>query len=412
VSKFAEVFLAILTAMGGFVEIGELTFALNVGSQFQYQLLWVVLLGTIGIIVYGEIAGRLAAVRHQGIFEQIRGRLGLQFGLVTVLAASLVSLMTCAAEIGGMALLWNLLGGWPYRALMLLACLFLLVAVWVLPFKWIERVFGLGGLLMAVFAYAAIRLHPDWMRVVEGFVPHWPTLPPGTGLAMFAFSAVALFSSIILPYETYFYAAGAIEDRWKPADVPMNRIIVLIGFPLGALLCVALVVLGTEVLGPRGIEAGLPGTALLGVGSVLGRLGVLLAMVGMFFAFAGAAIENALAGAYNLGQHFGWPWGKFRAPRRAIRFTFAWAGVFVLGALVVLTGVDPIRVVEYSIVCAVVILPLTYFPLMLVSGDRRLMGAHANGPVANVLGWGFLGLVTLAALAAIPLLVMTHGGRG
>jgi Mn2+/Fe2+ NRAMP family transporter len=411
-SKFAEVFLAILTAMGGFVEIGELTFALNVGSQFQYQLLWVVLLGTVGILVYGEIAGRLAAVRHQGIFEQIRGRLGLQFGLVTVLAATLVSLMTCAAEIGGMALLWNLLSGWPYRALLLVACAFLLVSVWLLPFKWIERVFGLGGLLMAVFGYAAVRLHPDWMQVADGFVPRWPTLSPGTGMAMFAYSGVALFSSILLPYETYFYAAGAVEDKWKPADIPMNRIIVMIGFPLGALLCLALVIVGNEYLGPRHIEAGLPGTALLGVGSVLGRVGVLFALAGMFFAFAGAAIENALTGAYNLGQHFGWPWGKFRAPRRAIRFTLAWAGVFVLATLIVLTGVDPVRVVEYSIVCAVVILPLTYFPLMLVSGDRRLMGVHANGALANTLGWGFFGLVTLAALAAIPLLVMTHGGRG
>jgi Mn2+/Fe2+ NRAMP family transporter len=407
-----EIFLAILTAMGGFVEIGELTFALNVGSQFQYQLLWIVLLGTIGIIVYGEIAGRMAAVRHQGVFEQIRGRLGLQFGLVTVIAATLVSLMTCAAEIGGMALLWNLLGGWPYRGLLLLACLFLLVAVWILPFKWIERVFGLGGLMMAVFGYAAIRMHPDWAQVAAGFVPRWPALAPGTGMTMFAYSAVALFSSIILPYETYFYSAGAIEDKWKPKDIPRNRIIVMLGFPLGAILCVALVIIGKEFLGPGGVEAGLPGTAAMGVGSVLGRVGVLFALAGMFFAFSGAAISNALSGAYNLGQHFGWPWGKYRAPRRAIRFTLAWIGVFVLATAIVLTGVDPVRVVEYSIVSAVVILPLTYFPLMLVSGDRRLMGKHANGPLANILGWGFLALVTLAALAAIPLLVATHGGRG
>ena len=47
--KFAEVFLGVLTAMGGFVEIGELTFTLNAGTRFQYALLWVSLLGTVGI---------------------------------------------------------------------------------------------------------------------------------------------------------------------------------------------------------------------------------------------------------------------------------------------------------------------------------------------------------------------------
>ena len=46
-NKFLELFLGILTAMGGFVEIGELTFAINTGSKFHYQLLWLVLVGTV-----------------------------------------------------------------------------------------------------------------------------------------------------------------------------------------------------------------------------------------------------------------------------------------------------------------------------------------------------------------------------
>jgi len=38
-NKAAELFLGILTAMGGFVEIGELTFTLGAGMHFGYQLL-------------------------------------------------------------------------------------------------------------------------------------------------------------------------------------------------------------------------------------------------------------------------------------------------------------------------------------------------------------------------------------
>jgi hypothetical protein len=40
------------------------------------------------------------------------------------------------------------------------------------------------------------------------------------------------------------------------------------------------------------------------------------------------------------------------------------------------------------------------------------MGKNANGALANILGWFYLVLLTLAALAAIPLLILTHGGRG
>ena len=411
-NKLLELFLGILTAMGGFVEVGEMTFALNAGSQFDYSLLWLVALGTGGIMVFGEMAGRVAAVKHQGVFGIVREHVGLKVGLATLLAANLVCLLTCAAEIGAIAMLWELLSGWPYRALLLLVLAFLVTSVWFLPFKWIERVFGLGGLLMVAFAVVAWRLHPDWLEVAKGFVPQVPPLRNGHDGTVFAYFAVALLSSIMLPYETYFYAAGAIEDEWKPADVPTNRVIVIVGFALGAMLGVALMIIGKEFLGPAGIEAMLPGTALVAAAGGGGQLLVWIGLLGLFFAFAGAGIETSLSSAYNLGQYFGWPWGKYRSPRQAPRFTAAWVITFLGATAIVMTGIDPVKVVEYSIIFSVVILPLTYLPLLLIADDKAVMGEHANGPVARPLGWFYFWLVSLAAVAAIPLFIATNGGSG
>jgi Mn2+/Fe2+ NRAMP family transporter len=409
--KILEIFLGILTAMGGFVEIGELTFMMNAGSQFDYQLLWVVLLGVVGIMVYGEIAGRVAAVRGQAVFNVVRERAGVRLGLLTLVSATLVCLLTCAAEIGAIALVWELLSGWPYRGLLLLALVFLLLVIWFLPFKAIERIFGLFGLLMAVFIVVAWKMQPDLAQAASGLVPTLPSGPTDKQL-LYAYYAVALLSAVMLPYETYFYASGAIEDHWTPHDIKLNRVIVIVGFALGGLLAAALMSIGSEFLGPRQIEAGLPGTAAISAASQLGRAGLWLAIGGMFFAFAGAAIETAMCSAYDIAQFFGWPWGKFRAPRNAPRFALAWMIVLVLATLIVLTGVDPFQVVEYSIVFSVVILPLTYFPLMAISRDPDVMGVHVNGAIANTLGWAYFVLITIAAIAAIPLLVLTHGGQG
>ena len=411
--KIVELFLGILTAMGGFVEVGELVFSVNAGAKFGFRLLWVVALGTVGIIAFCEMAGRVAAVTGQPVFNLIRERAGLNAGLVTLVAANLVNLLTCTAEVGGIALLWQLLSGWPYRWLALLALLFLLAVVWVLSFQWIERVFGLFGLLMCVYLGAAYYLGPDWGQVARGLVPNVPHLESSSEYLLFAYFVVAILSSVMLPYETYFYASGAIEDGWNPSDVNLNRIISVIGSVLGSLLAVALVVCGAQVFLPRGVEPQLPGDAALAASMTFGRWGLLAAIGGMFFAFAGAAIETALSGAYNLAQFLGWPWGKYRPARKAARFTLTWVATFVLAALVVLTGVDPVSVVEYSIVFSVVILPFTYFPVLVISGDRRVMGEeHANGWFANAVGWFYLAVVTLAALLAIPLLIATHGGQG
>jgi Mn2+/Fe2+ NRAMP family transporter len=192
----------------------------------------------------------------------------------------------------------------------------------------------------------------------------------------------------------------------------LNRIIVIIGFALGSLLAVGLIVVGAVLLGPRGIEPEHPGMAALGPAAVYGRIGLLVALLGMFFAFAGAAIENALSAAYNLAQFCGWPWGKFRAPRDAPKFHVAWIVVLLVATGIILTGVDPVSVVEYSIVFSVVILPLTYLPMLVVARDPVTMGRHTNGWLAESLGWGYFVINVVAAAAAIPLLVLTHGGKG
>jgi Mn2+/Fe2+ NRAMP family transporter len=132
----------------------------------------------------------------------------------------------------------------------------------------------------------------------------------------------------------------------------------------------------------------------------------------MFFAFGGAAIENALTGAYNLSQFFGWSWGKFRPPKDAPRFHIAWMAMLVIGAVIVLTGVDPVQVVEYSIIFAIVILPLTYLPMLLAARDKDYMGPYTNGWLAAILGWFYFVVICIAALVAIPLLIITHGGKG
>ena len=407
-----ELFLGILTAMGGFVEIGELTFAVNAGAKFGYSLLWIVLIGTVGIIVYGEMAGRVAAVRGQPVFNLIRDRVGFDGGLVTMLAATAVNVMTCAAEIGGVALIWQLLADWPYRALVAIAFAFLTLSVWILPFQWIERVFGLGGLLLVVYLVVAVLEDPHWHDVGAAMLPNVPILESTQQYKLYAYYVVALVSSSMLPYETYFYSSGAVEDKWKPSDLTRNRVIVGVGFVLGSLLCAALVIIGAQFFGPHHAEPQLPGLVANSAAVQFGVTGLLIAIGGMFFAFAGAAIETCFCSAYNIAQFFGWPWGKFRRPREASRFTIAWVAVFAIGTLIVLAGVDPITIVEYSIVFAVVILPFTYLPLLLVASDERLMGRHVNGPLAKGLGWLYLAIVTVAALAAIPLLIMTHGGQG
>ena len=76
--KVFAVALGVLTAIGGFVDIGDLVTNALVGARFGLSLAWVVVVGVLGICVFAEMSGRVAAVSGRATFDLIRERrLGL-----------------------------------------------------------------------------------------------------------------------------------------------------------------------------------------------------------------------------------------------------------------------------------------------------------------------------------------------
>lgn len=407
-----ELTLGIMTAVGGFVDISELVFAAQAGSIFGYALIWVFAFSTIGMMVFGEMSGRVAATAKQPVFNLMRHRLGLNLGLFTLAASLLSTLITCAAEVGGMGLILHLLTGAPYLLMAAASVVALMASIWFLPFKWIERVYGLAGLMMIVFFAATIAIHPPWEKIAGGFVPQVPHGLSSKELLQFAYFGVAILSAVMFPYEAYFYSSGGIEEEWGPKDLLTNRVTTTLGFALGSLLAIAILTDSAVLFGPQNVAPQLPGTSALEAAIPFGKKGLLIALLGMLFAVAGAAVETCMANAYAVSQFFGWEWGRHKKPWEAPRFTLAWIAFFILALAIVLTGVDVMQLVEYAVLFSIIVLPLTYLPLMLLAGDKSYMGQYANKWLAKGLGWIYFAVVTIAAVAAIPLYLMTSGGQG
>ena len=406
-----ELTLGIMTAVGGFVDISELVFAAKAGSQFGYALIWVFAFSTIGIVVFSEMSGRVAAAAKQPVFNLMRHRLGLKLGLVTLIASIISNLVTCAAEVGGTALILNYLTGAPYLLMAVAMTAVLILSIWILPFEWIERVYGLLGLFMIVFAAALVAIHAPWGKIAGGLVPQVPHGLSSKEMLTFAYFSVAILSAVMFPYEVYFYSSGGIEEGWSAKDMLTNRVTSIAGMGLGSLLAIAILATSAQLFGPLNVDPDVPGSAALLPAIPFGKWGLILALLGMLFAVAGAAVETCMANAYSIAQFFGWMWGRHKKPWEAPRFTLTWILLFVLALLIVLTGVDVMTLVEYAILFSILVLPLTYLPLMLLAGDKKYMGKYANGPLAKTLGWIYFAIITAAALAAIPLYILTSGGN-
>jgi Mn2+/Fe2+ NRAMP family transporter len=286
-----------------------------------------------------------------------------------------------------------------------------MASMWVLPFKWIERTFGLLGLFMIVFVAALVAIRPPWAQVAGGLVPQIPHGLSTKQLLTYSYFVVAIFSAVMFPYEAYFYSSGGIEEDWRPKDLLTNRVTSIVGMGLGTLLSIAIVAIAAQMFAPANVAPVIPGSVALQPALPFGKTGLLLALLGMLFAVAGAAVETCMANAYSVSQFFGWEWGRHKKPWEAPRFTVTWILLMVIALLIVLAGIEVMDLVDYSIVLSIVVLPLSYFPLMLLAGDKSYMGKYANKWLAKGLGWIYFAIVCAAAAAAIPLYLLTSGGQ-
>ncbi|MCA1839999.1 MAG: NRAMP family divalent metal transporter, partial [Actinomycetota bacterium] len=394
--------------IGGFVDIGELVAATQIGARFAMSLAWVIPLSVIGIILYAEMSGRVAAVSQRPVFDVIRHRMGPSLALVNLLASFLVTLLTLAAEIGGVAIAVQLATSINYLLWIPIVGFLVWFVIWKLNFELMENLFGILGLTLFAALVTVMRVHPHWAPIAHQ-VLH-PAIPSTEGPAMYWYFAVAMFGAGIMPYEVFFFSSGAIEDGWTAKDLMIERINVYLGFPIGGLLTLTLMLGASLVLGPRNIQVSDLSTAALPTMLVVGKLGLATLLLGFFACTFGAALETSTSCGYTVAQFFGWQWGKFVRPTKDGRFHLVMLLSIAFGSILVLTTIDPVKLTEFVIVLSAAALPLTYFPVLIVANDRAYMKDKVNSSLTNFIATVYLFVVVVAGLAAIPLMIITKGG--
>jgi Mn2+/Fe2+ NRAMP family transporter len=159
-SRLLSITLGVLTAIGGFLDIGELVTGSLTGARFGLSLAWVVVLGVVAIMLYAEMSARVAAVTGRAVFDVVRERLGPRAALANLSASFLINVITLAAEIGGVALALQLASDVSYLLWVPLVAVLVWVVLWRLPYGAMEKIYGLLGLALLVFVVALVKLHP------------------------------------------------------------------------------------------------------------------------------------------------------------------------------------------------------------------------------------------------------------
>src|SRR5215213_1867725 len=294
-------------------------------------------------MVFAEMSGRIVAVAKKPNFVLVKERYGPRLSTFTLAASLVLTVLTLGAALGGLGFVLNYFFDVSVNFFVLVALFVIAAAIYFLPFGGIERLFGYLGLALLVYIAASIKLDPDWGEIGRGFVPETHSA------AVYWYFVVGLIAAALMPYEIYFYSSGAVEEGWNPEDMTVNRANAFVGFGLGGLISVGILVAAAQIFKPAGISPTSLGSVALLTQQPYAELGLILALIGILFAVGGATIDTAFSAAYNLAQHQGWKWGKRFRLLSEPRFSLSLAAFALIGLTVAQTGVDPIALTEYAV---------------------------------------------------------------
>lgn len=391
--------LGIITSIGGFLGVGAISTAAEAGSVFGFQLIWAILLGAICVIFLVEMSGRLAAVSKHTLASAIRERFGFNFYVIPFLGEIGIEFLGVAAEIGGVCIALQLVTGVSFQWFALPVAMLIWLVLWLGNLSFISNGVSLLGLIALSFVFATFKLHPSFTQLGSGLLP---TLPR-SDTAHYLYIAVGILGASIGPHLFYFYSSTGVEEQWDEGDIGVNRAVASLGMGFGSMISVGVLIVAALVLHPKGIQVDSYEQAALMLTQPFGYWGFVLFVASLGICCFGAALEGSLGIAYVIAQTMGWNWGENVKPKEAARFSFVYTVLVFSASLLMVVGIDPLKLTLFTMAITALILPPTMIPFLVLMNDKRYVGKYRNGWISNSVIIFVIALSFVLAIIAIPL---------
>ncbi|MGO1509375.1 MAG: Nramp family divalent metal transporter [Actinomycetaceae bacterium] len=382
-----------LIIAASFIGPGTITTSIVTGADFGYVLAWTIVFSILATIILQEATARLGLGTRKGLGEAMREvfhspATRLLMVVLVVAAIGIGGASYAGGDTSGTALAVTNVVDVDHRVIVVLLIAAIFALLWTGSYKVIEKVLmAMVGILVVIFVATAIIVKPDVGALLSGmFVP---SIPDGSIL-----TAIALIGTTVVPYNL-FLQAQLVKENW--GDVPVDRAMreartdTAVSISIGGLVTLAVMV--TAAASMFGVMSAETGTDLAeALRPLLGDAAPWVFALGLFAAGFTSAIAGPLGAAYAITGVLG-----LSSNLRALPARITWVSILVVGAIIALTGFNPIQIIVVAQAANGLLLPVVAIILMLVMNNRRLMGKYRNGPVANVLGWLVVAVVIFLA---------------
>lgn len=360
------------------------------GTEYGYQLLWVLLLSTVALVVFHSLGARMGVVTGQGLIGLVRDRYGPGRGGAAMVLLLVANLGTTCAELAGVAAGFELFGVSRYLSVPVVT---IGVSLLVLKgrFHRIEHFLMALAAVFVAYVAAGFVVHPDWGAAASGLVT--PTMPLTSDAIVIVTATVG---TTLAPWGLSFIQSYAVDKKLTVDDLRYERVDVVTGSVLTGVIGFFVVVTCAATLHVQDVSIESAADAAAALEPLAGSFATSLFGLGLIGAAVLAAAVLPLSTAYSVCEFTGHEGALDDGFRRAPVFYGTYLGVAAVALVVVLLPGLPLvpLLVLTQVLNAVLLLPLLLFMYGL-SRDPELMGGHqVRG------GWAALYVATICLVAA------------
>ena len=376
------------------------------GAQFGYGMTWVMLFTWPLMAAIQEICARIGRVTGAGIAGNIRAHYPpwlLRAIVVLLLAANILNL---GADLGAMGAALHLLIAGPAR---LYVVAFAIGCALLETFSRYERYASiLKWASLSLLAYVATALAVDvpWGRVAFNTV-----VPSLVWRQDYIITIVAVLGTTITPYCFFWQSSEeAEEERIDPnahalleapeearREIWRIRLDTYVGMGFSNLISWFIIVTTAATLHAHGLtNITTSAEAAEALRPIAGAFTFVVFAAGIIGIGLLAVPVLAGSAAYALGEALGWPTGLARLPRDAKAFYGTIVVGTLIGILINYVDLDPIKALFWcAVVNGIVAVPLMVV-IMIMSMQKRVMGAFTLPRPLWVMGWLCTGVMAAA----------------
>ncbi|TAK34967.1 MAG: hypothetical protein EPO21_07880 [Chloroflexota bacterium] len=386
----------------GFIDPGNWATNIAGGAQFGYRLLWVIALSTLMLILLQGMSARLGIVTGRSLAANVRQHfprpVAAVFGVTIVLAC----VATDLAEYLGAALGFYLLFGIPPIVGAPITVGIVLFSILGQGHERLERmIIGFLAVIAICYLVELFLVDVSWKAALPSVVV--PSISSDSIVI-----AMGMLGAVVMPHNIYLHSNVIQSREWGKTPEERGRLLrfetldTVLSMGMGWLVNSAMIIVAAAVFFSHGVAVSSIEKASTTLQPLAGDLARLLFAVALLFAGVGSSITSSLAEANVITGYTGRP-----EDPHSRYYQLALIVTSVPAMLVIALGLDSYVVLILSQVALSIQLPFTIIPLLLLVGNRRVMGTYASGRIEKLLG---IAVAVIVVGLNVLLLYGTLGG--